>query len=130
MRDAYPLNPFTLVRAYHRYQEHAENDLFVDAIVMALWVEALENRPLSLDTRSMIIETLLFFFCIQSLMDLTSLCEKPNRRTHHVTVATRGKLRRLGCTLAAQLIALRSGNSNLGLHRIGLHTVENYSHEF
>jgi hypothetical protein len=41
---------------------------------MALWVEALENRQFSLDTRSTIIRTLLFFFCIQeSLMNLTTV---------------------------------------------------------
>jgi hypothetical protein len=94
---------------------------------MVLWVEALENCYFRMDMRSTIIETLLLFFCIQgSLMDLTSLCEKPNRRTHHVTFATREKLRWFVCTLAPQLIALRSGNSNLGLDHIGSQMVENH----
>jgi hypothetical protein len=111
IRDAYPLDLFKLLRAYHLSEAHAENDIFVYILVMAL-----ENRHLSMDTIFTIIETLLFFFCIQeSLMDLTSLCEKPNGRTHHATFATRGKLPGFACTLAASLIPMRSGNSNFGL---------------
>jgi hypothetical protein len=127
VRGAYPLDLFTLVRAYHLHEAHPENDLYIYVLVMALWVEALENRHFSLDTRYAIIGTLLFFFCIQeSLMDLTTLRERPNRLNQHVTFATCGKARRSVCTLVAQLITLQSGNSNLNLDYIGSHTVENY----
>jgi hypothetical protein len=127
MRDAYSLDLFTLVRAYPLNEVHAENDLFIYVLVMALWVEALENRHLSLDMRSTIIVTLLLFFCIQeSLMDSTTLREKPNRLNQHVTFATRRKLCRFVFTRTAQLIALQSGNCNLGLDGIGWYMVENY----
>jgi hypothetical protein len=59
-------------------------------------------------------------------MDLTTLCEKPNRLNQHITFATCRKLRRFACTLEAQLISLQRRNSNLGLDGIGSHTVENY----
>jgi hypothetical protein len=94
---------------------------------MALWVEILENRHFSLDTRSTIIETLVLFFCIQeSLTERTTLREKPNRLGQDVSFARHGKLRRFVYILAAQLIALQSGNSTLGLDPIGSHTIENY----
>jgi hypothetical protein len=36
MRDAYPLDLFTLVRASHLHETHAENDLFTDVLLVAL----------------------------------------------------------------------------------------------
>jgi hypothetical protein len=62
----------------------------------------------------------------ESPMELSGLREKPKAYDHHVTFASRAKLRRFVCTLTAQLLSLRSGNSNLGLDRIGSHTEENY----
>jgi hypothetical protein len=59
-------------------------------------------------------------------MDLTTRRENPNLLDQHVTFTTQGKLGRFAFTFAAQLIALQSGNSNLGLDRIGSHTIENY----
>jgi hypothetical protein len=57
MRDAYPLDLFTLVRACHMHEAQPENDLFIDIPVIARRVEALENRHFSLDTRPTIIRT-------------------------------------------------------------------------
>jgi hypothetical protein len=59
MRNAYPLDLFTLVCAYQLHEAYAENDLFIYVLVMALWVEALENWQFNVDPRSTIIGTLL-----------------------------------------------------------------------
>jgi hypothetical protein len=87
----------------------------------------MENMHFDVDMKALIIETLLLFALIQeSLMELSGLREKPNGYDHYVTFASRAKLWRFVCTLAAQLLSLRSGNSNLGFDRIGSHTGENY----
>jgi hypothetical protein len=95
---------------------------------MRLWVGAMENRHFDVEIRVLITETLLPFALIQeNLMELSGLLEKPNAYDHHVTFASRAKLRHFVCTLAAQLLSLRNDNSNLGLDRIGSDTEENYS---
>jgi hypothetical protein len=127
MRDTYPLDLFTLARAFQLRENNAIDDTFIYILVFGLWVEAIENRHFDVELRATIIETLLLFWSVQdSLMALSPLREKAGRYERHVTFASRAKLRRFICTLAAQLLALRSGNSNLGLDRIGSHTEENY----
>jgi hypothetical protein len=72
-------------------------------LFMGLWVEAMENRYFDVEIRALIIETLLLFALIQeSLMELSGLREKPKAYDHHVTFASRAKLRRFVYTLAAQ----------------------------
>jgi hypothetical protein len=119
MRNSYPLHLFSLARAVYLREHHSNNDLFMYILFMGLWVDV--------EIMALIIETLLLFALIhESLMELNGLRQKPNACDHHVTFASRAKLRRFVCTLAAQLLSLRSGNSNLGRDRIGSYIKEDY----
>jgi hypothetical protein len=74
MRDSYPLDLFSLARAFHLQEHHSNDDLF-----MGFGVEAMENRHFDVEIRGLIIETLLLFALIQeSLMEVSGLREKPN----------------------------------------------------
>jgi hypothetical protein len=60
MRDSYPLDLFTLARAFP-LKEVGNADEFLYLFVLALWAEAIENHKFDLNTRVVIIETLLLF---------------------------------------------------------------------
>jgi hypothetical protein len=110
-------------------EQVGNSDEFLDLFVMARWTEGIENRKFNLKTRILIVETLLLFFLNQeSLMNLrcSELAEKSSPGRTKVTFASKKKLQRFTCTLAAQYIALLTEDPSVGLDRIGSHTEENF----
>jgi hypothetical protein len=130
MRDSYPLDLFTLKRAFRIADQGGNVDEFLYVLVFGLWMEAVENPNFSLETRMVIIDTLLLFFMtlgkLMKAVTNSPLRQKKQGQGSNVTFATENKIKRFVCTLFAQRAALGSGDVNLGLDRIGSHTEENY----
>jgi hypothetical protein len=97
MRDAHPLDLFTLRRAFVRFTQATNIDGFLYLFVMALWTEAVENRQFSVPIRTLILETLLLFFYVQySLVSTKSIYpmifQKSWKLNNGVAFATNGKI--------------------------------------
>jgi hypothetical protein len=127
MKDSYPLDLFTLKRAF-KLEQIGNADQFMYIFIFGLWMEAIENPDFNLGTRLVIIETLLLFFVtLGKVLEHSQMPKKKGQDADCiVTFVSEGKIKRFACTLAAQHTALMSGGENLGLDRIGSHTEENY----
>jgi hypothetical protein len=127
MRDSYPLDLFTLQRAFDIRTNGGNEDAFLYVFIFGLWAEAVENRKFNIQTRMVILETLLLFFMtLGKIMEGSPMAQNKRRDVSAVTFVSRKKVFRCACTLSAQLAALSSQCKHLGLDRIGSHTEENY----
>lgn len=131
MRDSYPLDLFTLQRAFVLYQQQDNLSNFLYLFVFGLWSEALENRHFHPMTRVLILETLMTFFyaqysLLQPGMHHPAILQKRSGESDFVTFAPENKLKRYICTLSGQIVGLHLDDPDLGIDRIGSHTEENF----
>jgi hypothetical protein len=131
MRDAYPLDLFTLQRAYVLWERGTDLSGFLYLFVFGLWNEAVENRHFTVTTRILILETLMLFFYVQYTLLHTkrvhpNVSQKRSGESNAVTFATESKLERFLCTLSGQLTGFLLNDPELGIDRIGSHTEENF----
>jgi hypothetical protein len=127
MPDDYPLDLFTLRRAFVLYKRRSNIDEFLYVFAFVPWSQAVENRLFNVPVRIALLETLLQFFYVQYTLIMAQkvhpgVCQKRSPRGAWVTFATAKKLKRFICTLAGQLVGLLLEDPDLGLDRIGSHT--------
>jgi hypothetical protein len=117
MRDSYPLDLFTLYRAYVVMQK-GNSDGFFDRLIFALWTVAIENRKVNMSIRSAIIETLFpLFFNREALVQfkITFLRGRSSPIITTVTMGSRKTIQRFICRLTARYVALLTHDPSFGL---------------